>query len=71
MNPTPFKSSYVRRQTGTRGSEIRAGSIYKVEEWMDHSYFKILVETGDFWVCNVDYWEDYSFEGNLKNILEE
>lgn len=71
MNPIPFKSTYVRRRAGIRDSEIRAGSIYEVRKWVDHNSFKILLETGDTWICSVDYWEDCTYEGNLKNILEE
>ena len=71
MNPIPFKSTYVRRRAEMRGSNIRAGSIYKVRKWREAGVFEITLETGQNWLCSIEYWEDYSFEVNLKNILSE
>ena len=62
-------SLYIRRKKEFREFPFLDDTIYKVVGGNEHR-LEILLENRDEWLCNFKHWEDYSFEANLKEILE-
>ena len=78
MKVIPGVSTHIRRKVYTHtASSLKAGDVFKVMRWVKYEHLMIIrpiiihPETKEEFTCKIAFWEDASFEENLKNILEE
>ena len=78
MKVIPGVSTHIRRKEYTHTApSLKVGDVFKVVGWVKYKHpmtirpIIIHPETKEEFKCEIDFWEDASFEENLKNILEE
>lgn len=71
MTPIPYVSTYIRRQREYLLLEgLQRREVYRVVGWSQQLYPVINLPEYSGYICHPSFWEDVSYEENLKEILE-